>query len=48
VVLHNGQRHEVQWSVSSWSFVYCHADRPTTCRFNEIKEWMPASISFHL
>lgn len=48
VVLKNGERHEVEWSVPCWSFIDVHADRPIACRFEDIKEWMPASIKFHL
>lgn len=47
-VLKNGERHEVRWSVPDWSFFFVHADWPTACRFEDIKEWMPASIRFHL
>ena len=48
VVTKAGERHEVQWNLSDWSFYFTHADRPTVCRFEDIREWMPATIRFHL
>jgi len=48
VVLKNGERHPVQWSVPHWCFFFEDKDRPTVCHFEDIKEWMPASIKFHL
>lgn len=48
VVLRNGERHEVEWSVPRWCFSFVHGDRPAVCRFEDIREWMPASIRFHL
>jgi len=48
VVLKNGERHEVQWSVQQWRFVFRQAGAPVACAFDDIGEWMPASIKFHL
>ena len=48
VVMKNEKRCEVRWSVTDWCFYFTGADRPTACRFEDIKEWMPASIKHHL
>lgn len=48
VILNNGERHEVRWSVPDWRFYFTHADRPSACSFDDIREWMPATIRFHL
>lgn len=48
VVLKNGERHEVQWRVAEWRFVFPQTQPPADCRFEDIQEWMPASIRFHL
>lgn len=47
-LMKNGEKHQVRWSKPDWCFYFVHADRPTVCRLEDVKEWMPASIRFHL
>lgn len=47
-LMKSGEKHQVRWSKSDWCFYFVHTDRPTVCHLEDIKEWMPASIRFHL
>ncbi len=47
VLLKNGEKQKVKWSVPEWSFIST-SDGDRRCRFEDIKEWMPASIKHHL
>lgn len=46
-VMQDGSRREVWWSRDDWSFFYRNSDPPQQCRFEQIKEWRPASIDPH-
>lgn len=48
VLMKTGEKHQMRWSVPNWSFLFVNGERPIPCRFEDIKEWMPASIRFHL
>ncbi|WP_334186593.1 hypothetical protein [Noviherbaspirillum sp.] len=47
VLFKNGEKRKVRWSVPEWSFIAI-TDDERRCRFEDIKEWMPASIKHHL
>ena len=46
-VLQDGTRREVWWSKDDWVLFYPDTDPPQACRFDQIKEWRPASIDPH-
>lgn len=46
-VLQDGSKREVWWSRDDWAFFYPDTDPPKPCRFEQIKEWRPASIDPH-
>lgn len=46
-VLQDDSTREVWWSRDDWAFFYPDTDPPESCRFEQIKEWRPASIDPH-
>jgi hypothetical protein len=45
-LMKDGQKHEVRWSVPDWCFFHTDSETPAVCRFEDIKEWMLASIRY--
>ncbi|MDB5761743.1 MAG: hypothetical protein JWQ21_738 [Herminiimonas sp.] len=44
--MRDGTKHQVRWSRQDWCFFYIDTRMPAVCRFDDIKEWRPASIKF--
>jgi hypothetical protein len=44
VTMQDGTQREVRWSKQDWCFYLSRSDTSAVCRFEEIKEWRPASI----
>jgi hypothetical protein len=47
-LMKDGQKHRVRWSTSDWCFYYTDSDPPAVCRFEDMKEWMLATMKFDL
>lgn len=44
VIMQDGTQRKARWSKQDWCFYLTGGDPSTPCRFEEIREWRPASI----
>lgn len=44
-IMKDGSERKVRWEKAQWSFLYADDNLPTVCRFEDIEEWRPASIT---
>jgi hypothetical protein len=47
-LMKDGKKHRVRWSVAEWRFYGTESEPPAVYRFEDIKEWMLATIKYDL